>query len=78
MSKFVRIDKGEDPKKAVMLNLDLVATVELLHQARVRPHEAPRSSITLHSADQLRLASLDFDSVDQANRWALQHLGIEL
>jgi hypothetical protein len=78
MSKFVRIDKAEDPKKALMLNLDLVATVEFSLQDSLKPHGTPRASVSFYSSERMTVATLYFDSVDEGNRWVLQHLGVEL
>ena len=79
MSKFVRIDKENNPKKAQLLNLDLVASVEL----------APQSDL-LSSADEKRvyasclahdntvIATVHFDSIEDAHAWVEKHLGVQL
>ena len=80
MSKFIRIDKDNTPKKAVLLNLDLVATVELAPQSDLLSsnNDEKRMYANLLSGDKTTLATVHFDSVDDAHAWVATHLGVKL
>jgi hypothetical protein len=84
MSNFVRIDrpiKSENAinnlDEAVMLNLDLVATVKL--SPMMGQMGKPRAaSLELSSDDHVVLASFYLDTMEDGKRWVLKHLGVEL
>jgi hypothetical protein len=79
MSKFVRIDK-ENSQKSVLLNLDLVATVELSQQSDLLSSgsDSRKVYITFLAPDKATIATLHFDSSQDANAWVQKHLGVEL
>jgi len=80
MSRFVRIDKESSPK-TVLLNLDLVATVELAHQSDLLSSGGPDSRkvyATFLAPDKTAIATLHFDGSDDANAWVKAHLGVAL
>ena len=79
MSKFVRIDK-ESSQKSVLLNLDLVATVELSQPSELLSSgsETRKAYATFLAADKTTIATLHFDSMDDAGNWVSKHLGVEL
>lgn len=79
MSKFVRIDK-ESSQKSVLLNLDLVATVELSQPSDLLStgSEARKAYATFLAPDKTTIATLHFDSLDDASAWVRQHLGVDL
>lgn len=79
MSQFVRIDK-ENSQKSVLLNLDLVATVELSQPSDLLSsgNEARRAYATFLAPDKTTIATLHFDSLADASSWVNKHLGVEL
>ena len=79
MTRFVRIDK-ESSQKTVLLNLDLVATVELAQQSDLLSSGADSRKVyaTFLASDKTAIASLHFDSGDDANAWVQAHLGVQL
>ncbi|CAN7196679.1 hypothetical protein [Massilia sp. LjRoot122] len=79
MSKFVRIDK-ENSQKSVLLNLDLVATVELSQPSDLLSsgNEARKAYATFLAPDKTTIATLHFDSLADASSWVNKHLGVEL
>ncbi|KFI05927.1 hypothetical protein [Massilia sp. BSC265] len=79
MSKFIRIDK-ESSQKSVLLNLDLVATVELSQPSDLLSsgNEARKAYVTFLAPDKTTIATLHFDAVADANAWVHKHLGVEL
>ncbi|RZA32108.1 MAG: hypothetical protein EOP92_27720 [Lysobacteraceae bacterium] len=79
MSKFVRIDK-ESSLKSVLLNLDLVATVELSQPSDLLSsgNEARKAYATFLAADKTTIATLHFDALADANAWVQKHLGVDL
>lgn len=79
MTRFVRIDK-ESSQKTVLLNLDLVATVELAQQSDLLSSGADSRKVyaTFLASDKTAIASLHFDSGDDANAWVQAHLGVAL
>jgi hypothetical protein len=79
MSKFVRIDK-ENSQKSVLLNLDLVATVELSQPSDLLSSgsEARKAYATFLAPDKTTIATLHFDSLEDAGSWVNKHLGVEL
>jgi hypothetical protein len=79
MSKFVRIDK-ENSQKSVLLNLDLVATVELSQPSDLLSsgNEARKAYATFLAPDKTTIATLHFDSLDEAGNWVSKHLGVDL
>jgi len=79
MSRFVRIDK-ESSQKTVLLNLDLVATVELAQQSDLLSSGADSRKVyaTFLAADKTAIATLHFDSGEDANAWVQAHLGVRL
>ncbi|QOY94030.1 hypothetical protein IM543_21410 [Massilia sp. UMI-21] len=79
MSKFVRIDK-ENSQKSVLLNLDLVATVELSQPSDLLSsgNEARKAYATFLAPDKTTIATLHFDSLDDAGAWVNKHLDVEL
>ena len=79
MSKFVRIDK-ENSQKTVLLNLDLVATVELSQQSDLLSsgNDSRKVYTTFLAPDKTTIATLHFDTVEDANAWVGKHLGVEL
>ncbi|MCA1247242.1 hypothetical protein LE190_18625 [Massilia oculi] len=79
MSKFVRIDK-ENSQKSVLLNLDLVATVELSQPSDLLSsgNEARKAYATFLAPDKTTIATLHFDSLEDAHAWVGKHLGAEL
>ncbi|UVW28298.1 hypothetical protein [Massilia sp. H6] len=80
MSKFIRIDKDNVPKKAVLLNLDLVATVELAPQSELlsSSNDEKRVYASLLSGDKTTLATVHFDNVEDAHAWVATHLDVRL
>lgn len=79
MSKFVRIDKENNPKKAVLLNLDLVASVELSPQSDLlSSSDEKRVYASCLASDKTVIATVHFDSIDDAHAWVKQHLGVQL
>ena len=79
MSKFIRIDK-ENSQKSVLLNLDLVATVELSQPSDLLSsgNEARKAYATFLAADKTTIATLHFDSLEDAGSWVSKHLDVEL
>jgi hypothetical protein len=79
MSKFVRIDK-ENSQKTVLLNLDLVATVELSQQSDLLSsgNDSRKVYTTFLAPDKTAIATLHFDTIEDANAWVGKHLGVEL
>jgi hypothetical protein len=79
MSKFVRIDK-ENSQKSVLLNLDLVATVELSQPSDLLSsgNDARKAYATFLAPDKTTIATLHFDSLGDANAWISKHLGVDL
>jgi hypothetical protein len=79
MSRFVRIDKDKHPKKAVLLNLDLVASVELSPQSDLLSSaDEKRMVASCLAHDKAVIASIHFDSVADAHAWVHTHLGVQL
>ncbi len=79
MSKFVRIDKENNPKKAVLLNLDLVASVELSPQSDLlSSSDEKRVYASCLASDKTVIATVHFDSIEDAHAWVKQHLGVQL
>jgi hypothetical protein len=79
MSKFVRIDK-ENSQKTVLLNLDLVATVELSQPSDLLSsgNDSGKVYTSFLAADKTVIATLHFDNTGDSNAWVHQHLGVEL
>jgi len=79
MTRFVRIDK-EGSQKTVLLNLDLVATVELAQQSDLLSSGADSRKVyaTFLAADKTAIATLHFDGSGDANAWVQAHLGVAL
>ena len=79
MSKFVRIDKENNPKKAVLLNLDLVASVELAPQSDLLSSaDEKRVYASCLASDKTVIATVHFDSVEDAHAWIEKQLAIKL
>jgi len=78
MSKFVQINESQNPQYATILNLDLVAKVELSPRLSIGSQKSPEVEIKLVSVDRFDLTTLKFENREAANRWVLLHLGIEL
>jgi hypothetical protein len=79
MSKFIRIDKENNPKKAQLLNLDLVACVELSPQSDLLSSaDEKRVYASCLAHDKTVIATVHFDTVDDAHAWVKQHLGVQL
>ena len=79
MSKFVRIDKENNPKKAQLLNLDLVASVELSPQSDLLSSaDEKRVYLSCLAHDKTVIATVHFDSVEDAHAWVKQNLGVQL
>jgi len=79
MSKFVRIDKDNNPKKAVLLNLDLVASVELSPQSDLLSSaDENRVYVSCLAHDKTVIATVHFDAIDDAHAWVAQNLGVQL
>jgi hypothetical protein len=79
VSKFVRIDKENNPKKAVLLNLDLVASVELAPQSDLLSSaDEKRVYASCLASDKTVIATVHFDIIDDAHAWIKQHLGVQL
>lgn len=79
MSQFIRIDKDNNPKKAVLLNLDLVASVELSPQSDLLSSaDEKRVYLSCLAHDKTVIATVHFDSVDDAHAWIDTHLGVQL
>lgn len=79
MSKFVRIDKENNPKKAVLLNLDLVASVELAPQSDLlSSSDEKRVYISCLASDKTVIATVHFDTIEDAHTWIEKHLGVQL
>ena len=79
VSKFVRIDKENNPKKAVLLNLDLVASVELAPQSDLLSSaDEKRVYASCLASDKTVIATVHFDSVEDAHAWIDKQLGIKL
>ncbi|MFC0254280.1 hypothetical protein [Massilia consociata] len=87
MSKFVRIDKDSASQKAVLgsqktvlLNLDLVATVELSQASDLLSsgNDSRKVYVAFLAPDKTTIATLPFDSAEDANAWVHTHLGVEL
>jgi hypothetical protein len=79
MSKFVRVDKAEDPKKGQDTQSRPCRHGRVIPSAK--RHEFPRAArvfVSFYSAERMTLAALYFDSIGEGNRWALQHLGVDL
>ncbi|MGH8852700.1 MAG: hypothetical protein ACREWI_00310 [Telluria sp.] len=79
MSRFVRIDK-ENSQKTVLLNLDLVATVELSQPSDLlsSDNDSHKAYTTFLAADKTTIATLHFDTFEDARAWVHKHLGVEL
>ena len=79
MSKFIRIDK-ENSQKSVLLNLDLVATVELAQPSDLLSSgsDTRKAYATFLAPDKTTIATLHFDSLEDAGSWVNKHLGVEL
>ena len=79
MNRFVRIDK-EGSAKTVLLNLDLVATVELAPQSDLLSSgdDGRRVYATFLGADKTAIATLHFENPEEANNWVAAHLGVQL
>ncbi len=80
MGRFVRIDKESSPK-TVLLNLDLVATVELAQQSDLLSSggaDSRKVYATFLAPDKTAIATLHFDSSADANAWVNTHLGVAL
>ncbi|MFC4932342.1 hypothetical protein [Massilia sp. GCM10023247] len=79
MSKFVRIDKENNGKKAVLLNLDLVASVELAPQSDLLSSaDEKRVYASCLASDKTVIATVHFDSIEDAHAWIDTHLGVQL
>ncbi|MFC5480276.1 hypothetical protein [Massilia suwonensis] len=79
MSKFVRIDKENNPKKAQLLNLDLVASVELSPQSDLLSSaDEKRVYLSCLAHDKTVIATVHFDSVEDAHAWVQKHLDVQL
>jgi hypothetical protein len=79
MSRFVRIDKENNPKKAVLLNLDLVASVELSPQSDLLSSaDEKRVYLNCLAHDKTVMATVHFDTVEDAHAWVEKHLGVQL
>lgn len=79
MSKFVRIDKENVPKKAQLLNLDMVASVELSPQSDLlSSSDEKRVYASCLASDKTVIATIHFDTVEDAHAWVKQHLGVQL
>lgn len=79
MSQFIRIDKDNNPKKAVLLNLDLVASVELSPQSDLLSSaDEKRVYLSCLAHDKTVIATVHFDSVEDAHTWVDTHLGVKL
>ena len=79
MSKFVRIDKENNPKKAQLLNLDLVASVELSPQSDLLSSaDEKRVYLSCLAHDKTVIATVHFDSVEDAHAWIDKNLGVQL
>lgn len=82
MSNFVRIDRltktenVNNPAEAVMVNLDLVATVKL--SPGMGRMGMPTAALQLISADQLTLATFYLDTMEDGKHWVRKYLGIEI
>ncbi|MBQ5939888.1 MULTISPECIES: hypothetical protein [unclassified Massilia] len=79
MNRFVRIDK-EGSQKTVLLNLDLVATVELAQASDLLSsnNDSRKVYATFMAPDKTAIATLHFDSAEDANTWVAAHLGVQL
>lgn len=79
MSQFIRIDKDSNPKKAVLLNLDLVASVELSPQSDLLSSaDEKRVYLSCLAHDKTVIATVHFDSVEDAHAWIQKHLGVQV
>lgn len=79
MSRFVRIHDSPNPEYATMLNLDHVSRVTLSPELSFGTQQrSEKVYIKLFGIEGYEMQKLDFESRDGANRWVLQHLGIEL
>ena len=79
MSRFIRIDKETNPKKAVLLNLDLVASVELSPQSDLLSSaDEKRVYVSCLAHDKTVIATVHFDSVEDAHAWIDKNLGVQL
>jgi hypothetical protein len=79
MSRFVRIDKENHPKKAVLLNLDLVASVELSPQSDLLSSaDEKRVYASCLAHDKTVIATVHFDTIDDAHAWVEKNLGVQL
>ena len=79
MSQFIRIDKDNNPKKAVLLNLDLVASVELSPQSDLLSSaDENRVYLSCLSHDKTVIATVHFDNVEDAHAWVDKNLGVQL
>lgn len=79
MSRFVRIDKDNNPKKAVLLNLDLVASVELSPQSDLLSSaDEKRVYLNCLAHDKTVMATVHFDVVEDAHAWVEKNLGVQL
>ena len=79
MSRFIRIDKENNPKKAVLLNLDLVASVELSPQSDLLiSADEKRVDVSCLAHDKTVSATVHFDTVEDAHGWVEKNLGVQL
>jgi hypothetical protein len=79
VSKFVRIDKENNPKKAVLLNLDLVVSVELAPQSDLLSSaDEKRVYVSCLASDKTAIATVHFDTIEDAHAWIEKHLGVQL
>ncbi len=78
MGRFVRIDK--DKQKAVLLNLDLVATVELAPHSDLLSSNSDERRVNANflAADKTVIASLHFDDAAEAHAWVAANLGVQM
>ena len=79
MTRFVRIDKESSPK-TVLLNLDLVATVELAPQSDLLSSggaDSRKVYATFLAPDKTAIATLHFDSSGDANARVETNLGLK-
>lgn len=79
MARFVRIDK-EGSQKTVLLNLDLVASVELSPQSDLLSSGGEQRKVygTFLAHDKSVIATLSFEDAQAAHHWVKQHLDIAL
>lgn len=78
MSKFIQLEKSPNVQYATMLNLDHVAKVNVSPELTFGTTPSQKVHISLHSVEGQELTKLHFENREAANRWVLQHLGVEL